>query len=310
MAFVLLDSLTLPGDAAKPNEDFFAHAPHAALVMDGATMLGGNLMPGPSDAAWIAQFGSRRLMAHLADGAPPRAALKKALGDAQKSFAALQRHPPEAKWQIPCASMMLVTEIVPRDAQRRAGEMAVAGSRASESQRGQENLSEGRRGLDFMWLGDCAALLGQGGRVEVIGHVLPARSAEAARARTVTKDMPAAIDLNRPQILEHLRAGRARVGSGDYWLFAPDPAIAPHAARRRAKARSGDHLLLASDGFLALISDYGAYDADGLLAGALDKGLAALGAELRAIEQADAKGERFPRFKASDDATALLLKLE
>jgi hypothetical protein len=278
MAFALLDSLTLPGDAAKPNEDFFAHAPGVALVMDGATVLGDNLMPGPSDAAWIAQFGSRRLMAHLKGGAPARAALKKALGDTQKSFAALQRHPPEAKWQIPCASMMLVTQ------------------------------SEG--GLDFLWLGDCAALLGQGGRVEVIGHVLPARAAEAARARTVTKDMPAAIDLNRPQILEHLRAGRARVGSGDYWLFAPDPAIAAHAARRRARARSGDHLLLASDGFLALISDYGAYDADGLLAAAVDKGLAALGAELRAIEQADAKGERFARFKASDDATALLLKLE
>ncbi len=71
----------------------------------------------------------------------------------------------------------------------------------------------------------------------------------------------------------------------------------------------GAHLLLASDGFLALASDYGAYDAGGLMAAAMAKGLAALGKELRAIEDADPGGDRFARFKKSDDATALLLKV-
>jgi hypothetical protein len=46
------------------------------------------------------------------------------------------------------------------------------------------------------------------------------------------------------------------------------------------------------------------------VAAALDKGLAALGDELRAIEAGDATGAKFPRFKKSDDATALLLKLD
>jgi hypothetical protein len=67
---------------------------------------------------------------------------------------------------------------------------------------------------------------------------------------------------------------------------------------------------LASDGFLALVSDYGAYSADSLMAAALDKGLAALGDELRAIEAADPDGARFARFKKSDDATAILLRLD
>jgi len=40
----------------------------------------------------------------------------------------------------------------------------------------------------------------------------------------------------------------------------------------------------------------------------MDKGLAALGAQLRAIEAGDAGGDTFPRFKKSDDATALLLR--
>ena len=71
----------------------------------------------------------------------------------------------------------------------------------------------------------------------------------------------------------------------------------------------GARLLLASDGFLALISDYNAYDAPGLMHAAAHKGLAALGEELRDIEKGDPSGERFFRFKPSDDATALLLQL-
>ena len=46
------------------------------------------------------------------------------------------------------------------------------------------------------------------------------------------------------------------------------------------------------------------------MAAAQEKGLVALGAELRAIEDADAEAEKFPRFKKSDDATALLVQVE
>ena len=110
MTLLLLDSLSLPGDAAKPNEDAFAHADHAALVLDGATPLGDPLMPGPSDAAWLAQFGARRLMAHLNDGDAPVEALTNTLTDAAKSFEALRRHPVREKWQTPCASLMLAAQ--------------------------------------------------------------------------------------------------------------------------------------------------------------------------------------------------------
>src|SRR3569623_3500223 len=138
MTFELLDSLSLPGDAAKPNEDAFGHDAAAAVVIDGATPLGDGLMPGPSDAAWIAQFGARRLLAHLRDGEGVRKALRGALGDAQKSFEALRRHPPDEMWQMPCASVML----------------AAAGAAR----------------VEFLFLGDCAALLQQNGAVTVVGE--------------------------------------------------------------------------------------------------------------------------------------------
>jgi hypothetical protein len=137
----LLDQISLPGDAAKPNEDAMAFLDHAALVMDGATPLGPSLLPGPSDAAWIAQFGARRLTAHLRDGDAPPIALKHALADAEKSFAGLAREPIREKWQTPCASMMMVAlgrdPSPPRVQSTLAGEMPAAGPRVSEGQRGE-----------------------------------------------------------------------------------------------------------------------------------------------------------------------------
>jgi hypothetical protein len=74
-------------------------------------------------------------------------------------------------------------------------------------------------------------------------------------------------------------------------------------------AAVGAKILLASDGFLALASDYGAYDAAGLLGAALARGLAALGAQLRALEEANPMGDKFARFEKSDDATAMLIEI-
>jgi len=282
MTLQLLDQLSLPGDPARPNEDFLAQAGKAALVMDGATPLGDGLMPGPSDAAWIAQFGARRLMAHLRQGDGARKALRGALADAQKSFEALRRHPPEEMWQTPCASMMLA---VPDDG-----------------------------GVEFLWFGDCAALLARSAgdaAVAVVGEIFDKRAAEAVRARAVAKEkkLSPASGLNRPEFIGTLRAARNRINSGDSWLFSPDARAASHASRRVIKAVPGAILLLATDGFLALASDYGVYSADSLMDAVLSKGLAALGEELRAIEAGDTGGDKFPRFKKSDDATALLLRI-
>lgn len=315
MSLIVLDQLSLPGDPAKPNEDAFAHLDRAALVLDGATPLGPSLLPGPSDAAWIAQFGARRLAAHLADGDAPLEALKHALADAEKSFAGLTREPIREKWQTPCASLMLASlgraPSPPRVRSTLAGDRGsrpsepspVAGSGASEGQRGQE--------IEFLWFGDCAAVVEQDGQVQIVGETLEKRQAEAARAKMVAQmaNMSSASGVNRPQIEPLLRAARNRINSGRNWLFSPDVRAAGHVSRHRLPLQKDALILIASDGFLALVSDYEAYDMQALMAAAANKGLEALGGELRAIEDADPLGEKFPRFKKSDDATAVLLRV-
>lgn len=164
--------------------------------------------------------------------------------------------------------------------------------------------------IEFLWFGDCAALVEQDGETVMVGESLKSRRAEAARAKLIAKEknLASPLGVTRPEIEPLLRAARNRVNSGRNWLFTPDVRAAAHAGRRHMKLRKGAKLLLASDGFLALISDYGAYDAPGLMKAIADKGLAALGKELRAIEEDDASGKKFSRFKKSDDATALFLE--
>ncbi|HUO88816.1 MAG TPA: protein phosphatase 2C domain-containing protein [Rhizomicrobium sp.] len=280
MPFEVLETLSLPGDPLKPNDDAFGHAGHAAVVLDGATSLGDPLMPGDSDAAWIAHFGSRRLMAHVRDGDGAQDALRHTLEDAKKSFVALRRHEPREPWEIPFASMAFAFE-------------------ADD-------------GFEFLWYGDCAGLLQRpGGNVEVLGESFAAKLREARGAAKAAKA------LNRAPVssgslapyLPQLRKERSRINSGRHWAFSPDPRAAEHVSRCHVAAPKGALLLLASDGFLALATDYGRYTADTLLEKASGRGLAALAEELREIEDADPQGHKFPRFKKSDDATALLLRL-
>jgi hypothetical protein len=281
----LIDQMSLPGSEARPNEDALAVTGHAALVMDGATPLGPSLLPGPSDAAWIAQFGARRLTAHLKDGDAPRDALKHALEDTARSFIGLAREPIREKWQTPCASMMLAADL------------------GREERRGSE--------LEFLWFGDCAALIEQDGKVMLIGEAMEKRKAEAERARRIAKEknISAAAGINRPEIEPLLRAARNHVNSGKNWLFSPDVRAASHVSRQTRSLETGSSLLIASDGFLALVTDYDTYDSAGLMMAAKTKGLAALGRELRAIEEGDAAGAQYSRFKKSDDATAVLLRV-
>jgi len=281
MKFELLDALSLPGDGAKPNEDAFAHLDTSALVLDGATPLGPSLLPGPSDAAWIAQFGARRLAAHLKDGDAPEEALEHALEDASRSFIGLSRQPVREKWQTPCASMMIAS------------------------------LGEDQRDLNFLWFGDCAAIVQDEDEVTVIGETVQRRREEAARARMVAKtlNLSSAAGVNRPEIEPLLRAARNRINSGRNWLFSPDPRAAKHAARQTMAVKEGDLILLASDGFLALVSDYDLYAPKSLLEAARRDGLEGLGKILRETEDADPVGDKYARFKKSDDATAVLLRV-
>ena len=284
MKFATIEQFSIAGSPERVNEDALAEGPYFAVVIDGATTLGENLMPGPSDAQWLARFGARRLAAHASAGAgAPRDWVRSATEDARTSYTALRRRAPKQRYEIPCASMMAVA--VENDA------------------------------VTALWFGDCTLIVKTvDGHVTLIGDAVEARGREAARAKSVGEAeggaAPPAPSGVRHAALPMLRKMRNRVnGGGGSWLFGTEPACADHVNEIEARCGLGATLLLASDGLFALVSDYGRYDAAEFIAAAENFGLETLGEELRAVEAADANGAQYPRFKRSDDATGLLLRL-
>jgi serine/threonine protein phosphatase PrpC len=279
MRLAYVAGLSWPGNPEKPNDDAFCHGDAIAAVFDGATSLGEPLLPVDSDAAWIARKGAAGLLAH--QNLSPREALARTAEDAERAYVEQRSRPPRENYELPLASMMMT------------GFVGAA--------------------LEFLWFGDCTALIANPGeKVQIVGDALDKKGGEAAMAsRLAAKhNLAPAAGVNLPQFLDALRKGRNTVNTApDRWAFTPDARCAAFAKSKTIPAEEGATILLCSDGFLALTSDYGKYDAQSLFDASLSRGLKAMFEELRAIERDDPEGRKFPRFKTSDDATALIVRV-
>lgn len=271
----LVETISLAGDRAKQNDDALGYTQHCAWVIDGATDLhDAPLTKTASDASWIAHFANTFL--HGASG-ELRERVRMASVHALQAFAARSNKAHHERWQSPIASLIIALE-----------------------------TEAGLSGLD---LGDCRVFtLDALGAVAALGGPEDAADAESRLAAGQTdKEKPL---LQRADTITKLRELRAaQNGGGGSWTFGLNPECAEHARAWRIPLARPAHILLMTDGFSALADRYGAYDPGGLVRAALEQGLQALGAEVRAIENADAASSRHPRFKKSDDATALLLRL-
>jgi len=271
----LVESISLAGDRKKQNDDACGQTGPRAWVIDGATDLHDQPLSGhASDASWLAQHLNRRLYEPFGDDWT--ASLRALSESAAASFHMTVKAPHE-RWRSPTASLLMVIDRAPR--------------------------------LHGVELGDCRMFaLDAEGAAFAKGGREGAREAEAASAAKQSDAHKPLLE--RAETLERLRRGRAALNQpGAEWTFGLDPRCAEHARSWFIDVKTPAHLLLMTDGFAALADQYRAYDARALVRAALHKGLQELGRQLRAIESADADGARHPRFKASDDATALLLRL-
>ncbi|MDR6788364.1 serine/threonine protein phosphatase PrpC [Sphingomonas sp. BE138] len=268
----LIQSLSLCGDSATPNDDRAGSSARHAWVIDGATDLSPpGLLGACGGAAWLAATADAAFAGGAADDL--RGTCVQVFAAVAARYAAERRREPEGAWELPRASWAAV-QIV--------GEA-----------------------LQVAWAGDCAVLRLSDG---VVSWCTPApdRARESAQAAALGPGV-GATKLRTPAVLADRRAARSRAGQRVMSVDAAESAAVMDDARIAAAA--DDELLLMTDGMAALVDSYAAYDATALFAAVRTRGLAALGAELRAIEQEDAACTRFPRFKASDDATALWVRV-
>ena len=270
MTLSRVDVVSQPGHPGRANEDGWGHEGCFAWVIDGATGLGDEpLTDSASDAAWLTGVVSEALTAHAQEARDPGALLDKAAAHAETRFLAERRRPPRERYEIPTCAILLA------------------------------RFDEDR--VTTVDLGDCALFIEVAGAVHRVGGTEAGRAMEKASARRLMGGGQG----RGPEAMAHLRAVRNRANTPEgYPILAPD-AASTRRARRNVLPASGGRALLVTDGFEAAIEDYGLYTPESLMAAADD--LEAVLAALRAVERADPDCTRFPRFKPSDDATALAI---
>lgn len=282
--FTVLDRISRPGHPDKPNEDICGVSGDWAWVIDTSIFPGtAPVMPGRSDAAWLARFADERLsnLAPQAQDGP--ALLRHVMEEARTAYRAVapaERHEDFIAW--PLGAMTLV--------HRRAD------------------------ALDAWTFGDTTAYLRQpDGSVQVLGDAPNLRDFEAAKAAELmrqARSRPTAI-LDEPVFLAWLgeRRERQRASGVPAALLSFNPDAVDRLRHETAPCADGAVVLLASDGFSALVDLYRAMDAKAVVEAALASGLEPLVELAREIEtERDPDGTLYPRFKTSDDTTALLLR--
>lgn len=158
--------------------------------------------------------------------------------------------------------------------------------------------------LSCAYMGDCVVLHRS---AQGIGFLTPEPDREAERAEAAALGPgTGAFGVRTPAVVADRRAARERPKA----VLSIDAQQARDGTRYvRSAVSVGDEVILMSDGFAALFDTYDVYDPAGFIAQLEAHGLAALAQTLRAIEQEDAACLRYPRFKASDDASAIWLRV-
>ncbi|KMW57346.1 hypothetical protein AIOL_002309 [Candidatus Rhodobacter oscarellae] len=268
-----LQSISLNGSPGRPNDDRYGATSHLAWVIDGATDMGApGLLGGQGGAAWLASAASQ-VFATAEGSGDFRSTCQGVFAQIETRFHQQKSRDVTAAWEVPKAAFAAL-QLAP-------GKLSVA------------------------WAADCPILQISGDDIRWCTGT-PNTGAEAADALALGEGIGATQGITGA-VLEDRRAHRAR--PDHVALSTNGQASANVTSYADHPVSEGDELLLMSDGFASLVTDYKRYSAGQLAEAVRSKGLAQVAEEIRAVEAEDAACLRFPRFKISDDATALWLRV-
>jgi hypothetical protein len=281
MPLRIIDAVCEPG--GRVNEDIAGSTNTAAWVMDGATGLGDEqLLPYASDAAWLVRRVDAFLRAHADDASLGMTKLiAGAIEDVRMAFQRSKLREAQAPYELPSAGIVFV---------RCAA-----------------------KGIEYARLGDCTGVFTLGSAGVSLGrsrlHSLDGQVLDRMRAlqRQGVQDYARL----RRSIRDDLRANRNLANvAGGYWVLGIEPEAADHMETATIPLDRPATALLMSDGFYRAVDTFQVIADDGLVAWAMDEGLATILTTVRRLEGGDAECLRYPRLKPHDDATALLCEIE
>lgn len=270
--FELLQSVSLNASPTKPNEDRVGATSKCVWVVDGATDLATpGLLGGEGGASWLATEAHTALTSLFSEDCDQTC--RNLFDHLSTHFKAARKQNLVAKWELPTAAFAL--------AQLTKSELQVA------------------------WAADCTiAKLAKGKHTLLTPHAEPL--IERQEAEALGPGIGAA-KVRSEEVLENRRAKRLH---HDYKALSPDIANSTKSTSRLSfPVKSGDFLLLMTDGFSAIFDRYDLFTYDEALDVIFDVGLTKLACYLRSEETRDSNCLDHPRFKISDDAGAILVKV-
>jgi hypothetical protein len=266
---------TEPGVADRANEDGAFLSPRIVAVLDGLSAPGDLPLGCSHGTPWLVrQIGTRLLAAAEID---------------------------EVTLQDALAAVIAEVNGLHSDTCALDGGAVPATTVALLRQRGDD--------LDYLVLSDSVLILdGPGGitvltdkRVDdVAGHQLAAALAVPGGTAEQAKLVSELVTAQR----------QVRNKPGGYWVVSTVPEAARHAISGSVPRASVSRAALLTDGATRLTDTFGQLPWSELLGVLQSQGPAALIEQTRAVEDNDPTGKRWPRFKRSDDATAVYLSLE
>ncbi len=285
MKFNIIDHIREAGSAdnTKPNDDWIGFDDRVAVVADGATGLADERLVNEtdSDAQWIAKFGVEHFLNGRADD-PVRELVREVNTHAlaHVSLGTNKIDAPRYAW--PTASFIMA--------------------------RLQNDL------LEISGLGDCVAYIEMSdGYIERFSALPNNRERERISAQgDVSHNAQHKEVIRSPEIIAKLRQKRnlSNTPASGVWTLGLVAEAADHVLTVALPLPEIKTVLLMSDGFSAVSESYNLYNQDGLIEAIRTKGIAQIQAEIRRVERLiDPTAVQFPRYKQSDDSSAILLEI-
>ncbi|MER7279797.1 hypothetical protein ABT369_35695 [Dactylosporangium sp. NPDC000244] len=263
---------SVPGSPLKSNEDIVGATPHVALVLDGLTS--------PADLGTGCIHGTSWFVARLS------AAL----------IEQSTRCPDTPLTECAAAALARVAE-----SHADSCDLAHTGTPSSSIAMLRENETT----FEYFSLADSVILLDGPDGIRKISDRRADDYAQTEHKETLRYQIGTP---EHGQAVSRLVSAQRphRNTPGGYWVAGSSPDVAYHALTGTIDRAHLGRAALLSDGASCLVEDYHLSDWAGLLDVLDTRGPSHLIQQIREAEGSDPDGKRWPRYKASDDATAVL----
>jgi hypothetical protein len=263
---------TSAGSVSQANEDWAGVTPTAVAVLDGLTA------PHDLDSGcrhgvpWYVEHLGSTLLARMVDG---NAGLKACLSLAITDVASLH-----------CSTCDLTNPATPQST------VALIRARGSE--------------LEWLVLADAVIALDLVEELQVISDNRVEGAAQAQRDEALRSPVgTASHDQKVRRLMQVQRSVRNQPGG--YWVAAAEPAAASESLTGTVHLSQVRQIAVLSDGAARLV-EFGLASWDQILSTLAENGPQALIEEVRHAEATDLRGDRWPRYKTHDDATAVYVR--